>query len=868
MAFGLKNAPAQYQRIMNEVLQGLDEFCMVYQDDIVIFSKSFTDHQKHLEKVLSRLRKANITLKKSKCKFGVQETRFLGHIITTEGIKMNPDKVKIAEQFPTPKTRKQLKQFLGVIQFYHHFIAKLGELAGPLYELCSTKRTFRWGSAQEEAFRKLKQAIGVNLVLKYPDFSKPFILRTDASETGVGACLSQKDKYGNEKIISFASKKLNSTLQNYATVEKEAYAIIYALDKFYEYLDGHEFTLETDNQALTYLYKMRNTSQRLTRWAWKINEFSPIINHIKGVDNALADYLSRNPLPDDSYKEREVSYMYPPNSHMCNLSMICPITFETLEKEQLTDPYISNLRKSLPQDYLIHNGLVCKSFADKYLPVAPSSLVPMILEELHHSPCSGHLGVTKTYRKCKQRFTFPKMKKTIETYIRSCLKCQQVRYPNQKPPGLMSSPSSSAPWSTLYLDLMGPYTKAHPGGYTLILVIIDYFTKWTEIWPLRTGTSKEITNTLESKIFCRYGLPKRIVTDNAKNLTSNCFERCLLQWQIEHFCIPIYTPQINLTERSNRTIKQIIRTFLLNETHSKWATYLPLVQFAINSSFQESTKFSPAKLFLNREFNLPIDNALKLTPEVTNQSVSIRQDMYSKILKSVTENIRAAQSKQKLYYDARHTPMSMAVGDRVLMKDVQLSSKLQGVSSGLNPLYKNDVYTVSKVIGNNTFMVTNESGKPRGPVHISFLRKFHPPTDPEILPLLTTSENSNLNLLDPVKDSTTSVDNCPASINIDKCFIDSSTKTHYTHTQSNNSESHVTSLPISIPLSTLAQDVGSLNTANISTSPNLSGPNPDEDVPVSKRTRQKPRLDYLKIAKGQGTHVKIESLVVDNLACH
>jgi len=232
LAFGLKNAPATYQRIMNEVLHGLSDFCLVYQDDIIIFSTNLTDHLKHLQIVLDRLKEANITLKKEKCCFGVQEVKFLGHIISPDGIQVNPDKVQVVQLFEIPSTLKKLKQFLGVINFYHHFFPNIGEVASPLYKICSEKRKFQWRPLQQKSFEVLKSQMCHAITLYFPNFSKPFILLTDASDHGVSGALSQYDDKDLERVISFCSKTLDFAQQNYSTVEKELLAMVFSLEKF------------------------------------------------------------------------------------------------------------------------------------------------------------------------------------------------------------------------------------------------------------------------------------------------------------------------------------------------------------------------------------------------------------------------------------------------------------------------------------------------------------------------------------------------------------------------------------------------------------------------------------------------------------
>jgi len=788
LPFGLKNSPATFQRIMNEVLEGFSKFAMVYQDDIIIFSSTFKEHLSHIDRVLERLQRANITLKRSKCSFGVQQVKFLGHIVSASGIAINPEKIKVIDSFERPQTRKQLKKFLGILNFYNHFFEHIGDIAAPLYSLSSTKVKYKWTEKHEIAFTKLKKEMCNAITLNYPNFGIPFILRTDASDYGISGALSQIDENGTERVISFCSKTLGSAQRNYATVEKELFAIVFSLNKFYEYLDGQEFYIETDNQALSYLNTMKNSSQRLMRWAWKIQEFSPHIKYIKGATNIVADYLSRYPVKTEDCDEKEADYMYPPVQG--KLALVSTVNLDAVKEAQITDPFCMKITAKLPSpNFQINNDVVFKIFAEtsKTVPVIPASLITETLKQFHDHVVGGHLGVSKTYSKMKSRVYYPGLKKIVTDYIRTCDTCQKVNYSHKKPPGQMSSPSVNAPWTTIHMDLMGPYVKSHPGGYKFIFVLIDYFSKWVEIFPSRLATTKNISRILESQIFCRFGIPKTIVTDNGPCFISSSFKSCLKQWGVSHFLIPPYTPQVNLTERANRTIKQILRTFLIDKNHSKWAECLPYVQLAINSSKQESTKFTPSEAFLGRQINLPIDNSLQ------NTILPYDKELYNQISLLIQQNLETASSIQKQHYDSRHDNEPLQVGDKVLLKDVQLSDQSRGITAGLNPLYQPQVCTIVSKKSDSIFHVQLPCGRTKGPLHISFLRKYNERDDRLFTPDVSISNiaakpadnpNVNLEIVDPINlDSTNDfqIQNI-----IDEMTVDL--------------ETHISSLPIASPL--------------------------------------------------------------------
>jgi len=834
LPFGLKNSPATYQRIMNEVLQGLQEFCLVYQDDIIIFSSSFKDHLKHVSLVLDRFKLANITLKKDKCIFGAQEVKYLGHIISSEGIKVNPDKVKVIQNFESPSTRKKLKQFLGILNFYHHFFPNMGATAEPLYQVCSVKNKFSWGPQQQEAFNTLKNQMCKAISLYYPDFSKPFLLHTDASDYGVSGALSQIDDNNQSRVITFCSKTLNNAQRNYSTVEKELLAIIFSLEKFREYIDGQIVNIFTDNKALSYLHSMKITSQRLTRWAWKIQEYSPHINYIPGESNLVADFLSRNPLPDMTDNERHDEYMFPPLHKSC-LGISTGINLDRLREEQDKDLALIKLKDNLLTYFRVNSSIILKVVSDKLLPVIPKSMISDVISFFHESLEGGHLGISKTYKKMKSRVYIPKLHSILVDYIRTCKVCQRVNYDNRKPAGIMSSPEVTAPWSTVHLDLMGPYTKSNPGNYHYIFVVVDYFSKWVEIFPLRQATTKSMVKFLHSDIICRYGAPKSILTDNASYFTSKLFKSTLNSWGISHQLISPYTPQVNLTERVNRTIKSIIRSHIIDQSHTKWATTLPYVQLAINSSFHESTKFTPSEGFLGREIQLSIDNMLDKLPH------NFDKEAYSKICNSILQHQTIASRKQASYYNQHHEDVSYQIGDKVLLRNTTLSSKVDGVTAALNPLYGPAVCEIVKKKGNSIFTVKLPNNKLKGPLHITFLRKFNDRNDindSEILSenVITTSVNDNIDVHVNTTDRSNNDTNLLNNLSNNKI-----TNYNFSNPLPNSTEnvSEICMVPVKVE-----QDFG-LNVNQIgSQGPDLSIPVPSTSFPQTRPRRSIPALNY------------------------
>ena len=297
LPFGLSNSPRTFQRLMDIVLSGLQgAICYVYLDDVVIYAKDLDEHEEKFDAIMCRLREANMKLQIDKCEFLKREVVYLGHIITQDGVKPCPDKIKAVKEFPVPKTVRNVQQFLGLANYYRRFIEKFSFIAKPLFDLLRKEnKGINWTKIEQEAFDKLKDALCKAPVLQYPDFNKKFIITTDASGYGVGAILSQGE-IGEDRPIAFASRVLTDAERKWDTTDKEALAILYAVEQFRPYIYGSKFLLCTDHKALTWIKTKKDPNGRVTRWRLKLSEYDYDIIYKSGKDNEHADALSRNPV--------------------------------------------------------------------------------------------------------------------------------------------------------------------------------------------------------------------------------------------------------------------------------------------------------------------------------------------------------------------------------------------------------------------------------------------------------------------------------------------------------------------------------------------------------------------------------------------
>ena len=437
MPFGLTNAPATFQRLMECTLAGLSgEQCLIYLDDIIIFSSTFDEHLKRLVSVFDRLRAANLKLKAKKCYFARKQVIYLGHVISSKGIE--PDKTKIAAvaTYPTPQNSKEVKQFMGLSNYYRRFIPAYAQIAEPLHRLLKkNSKSFHWTAECEASFNTLKSKLTTSPVLAYPRFTDPFIVSTDASDKAIGGVLSQVQN-GHERVIAYWSRQLQKAERNYSTIEREALAVVGAVKEFYPYLYGFSFKLLTDHNPLTSLRGVKDTGGRLTRWLLFLQQFNFTIEYKKGTTHSNTDTLSRRP----------------PDSSMVAAVETC--TFfadpDILTKAQNEDSQLANLKHHIEQGEVpkpchpglqkcfLKDGLLCREYKESATQlthtqvVVPESLRTTVLREVHDH--LGHLGAKKTLERVKTRFYWPGYEKDVECWVKQCEQCQKRNPPQQNFP--------------------------------------------------------------------------------------------------------------------------------------------------------------------------------------------------------------------------------------------------------------------------------------------------------------------------------------------------------------------------------------------------------------------------------------------------
>ncbi len=498
MPFGLKNAPATFQRLMETVLGELRGIlCFVYIDDIIIYSSTLTQHLQDLQAVFCKLKDAGLTINLKKSKFFLKEISFLGHVVSTQGIMADPSKIEAIRSYPVPTCLKEGQRFLGLAGWYHRFVLNFSQIAEPINALKKKGRKFHWSDQCQQAFEQLKTCLSSPPVLGHPNLQQAFTVYTDASDTGLGAVLTQRREQGMEEVIAYASRRLNPAETNYSVTEKECLAVVWALERWQHYLEHRLFTVVTDHSALQWVMSSTKTTSRLIRWALRLQKFDFVIEYRKGKLNAAPDALSRMS-----------------NLPACNLFTSLnnegdfPITVVGLWEEQHKDPEIQKIFKEMAENNqdasekyeVVEDKLYLKTPLSKgqvqYRMYLPKCLTPTLLQHYHSHPLSGHGGIFKTYKRLQNVVFWPKMWTDVKNYVKCCKKCQIYKHDNQKPAGKLQPITTTRPNEMLGVDLMGPLPTSSPHRHEYLLVCVDYFTRWVEMFPIHKATAQTIAEIL------------------------------------------------------------------------------------------------------------------------------------------------------------------------------------------------------------------------------------------------------------------------------------------------------------------------------------------------------------------------------------
>lgn len=642
LPFGLSEAPATFNRLIKKLFLNVPNVS-TYLDDVIVHSRSVEEHKRDLDNVFQILASAGVTLNKEKCVFFKEQVDFLGYTVVGNQVIPQEAKLRAMSEFPRPKSAKELKRFLGLTGYYRSHVPNYAVVAAPLYPLVNkSKSAFHWDGRHESAFERLKAALSNHVRRTLPDFSLPFVVRTDASMDGIGCLLVQETEKG-EQIIECASKKFGKTQQRYPVIEQEAYAIMYALGKWQHYLLGKRFLLETDHKPLVWLQTKRESMGKLGRWAIRLAEFQFDVRHIKGVQNVGPDALSR--------------------------ATVATIAVTDLVAEQEAD-------ESLQREVAKQRGKFVRrddAWVYKSTPEAPTRVcVPTarrkeVWRAVHED--LNHIGQAKTRQLLSDRFYWPGLRNDVKKWTKGCHKCATCKdlQPTPAPlPMVPVDPSNLEVMEKISVDTIGPLTTDKESGAKYIVVAVDYVTRWADAMPVPALGGATMIRWLQDHS-AKYGVPRELVLDQGSDMESKEFAEYCNELGVKRRYTTPYHHQSNLVERTNRSILNLLRVVLEGET-DRWADKLISVLLAYRVSVHSSSGTSPFLALYGVAPRLPLD--LRFPTDLGNQRGIAELHERFKIRRKVRDkqSVQAGKRGEAYNVNRRVKERTLNVGSKVYWK--------------------------------------------------------------------------------------------------------------------------------------------------------------------------------------------------------
>lgn len=670
MPFGLTNAPATFQRLINGIFAGMKGLSLqVFLDDVCIATDTWCEHLEMLQKVFQLIIKANLKLKGSKCCFGTKSVSFLGHLITPEGVKPDPYKVKAFVDLPTPCDVQEVRRVLGAFNYYRKFIPNFAAITEPLVNLTRKGVKFDWSERTQNAFGTIKRELVNCATLGHLNATDPVILKTDASGVGVAGIILQQQNY-DWRIIACASRHLKPAEKNYPPIELEALAVIYSLSKFRHYLLGRQFTVVTDHSALCAFNKKTPQNARLQRWALALAEYDCKFVHQKGTCHLDVDCLSRAPVdtPGDDYLDkilninlRKTHKQAKRITQSINSIRATPVDIadwvsnHTSEQDKATVAKAANAE----EDFQLIDGLVYKN-RKLYVPLSKRK---QILNESHSTATAAHDGVAGTLHRLGG-FWWPKMQDEVADLVARCDSCQRSKAENKQPAGVMRKHEAFAPLDTVAFDYVGPLPPT-VDGFNFIAVIVDHFTHYVVAKPMVDQKAEPFARFFMEFIGI-FGPPRVMLSDEARCFSGKNLQALRNEFNVTHvMACPGYSKGNAVVERVIRTINVKCRALCEKGEQLDWAAALPMICLSINSQICSTTKYAPYELMFGRPAPILQRMATRNTTVYDLHHHAVRQAIDISHADAIANSFDAHQAAERY---TKERDVQLNIDDLVLVK--------------------------------------------------------------------------------------------------------------------------------------------------------------------------------------------------------
>lgn len=719
MPFGLHNAPATWMRLLDSILgHDLQPNCFAYLDDVIVVTETFEQHLKVLDEVFRRLREANITVSLEKCQYCKPELIYLGYKIDKNGLHVDPSKVKAMLDIPIPTCVSEVRRVVGTFSWYRRFIPNFSSIISPLTSLLRKGSKFVWNEQCDAAFRKMKEFLVSAPILSCPDYSRPFVVQTDASGYGIGAVLSQPYPEG-DKVICYLSRSLNRCEKNYSTTQKECLAVIWALEKLRPYLELVQFTVVTDHYSLLWLQSLKDLNGRLARWAVRLQQFDFKLVHRPGKEHVVPDALSRAV----------------PNIDALDLENDNP-TFDSIPEDRWYQKMIQNVQSNPLKfsSWRVADGRLYKYVKSKFSSLSPVSDVwklvvprkdrPKIMCSAHEPPTSGHTGVYKTYCRISENYYWPCMRADVTRYVRHCNVCASHKPPQGKPTDRMVSHIKvDRPWEMVSADIMGPLPRSKNGN-CFILVVTDYLSKFPLLFPLRKATADAIIKKIENEVFLVFGVPRVLLCDNGPQFRSRQFSSLCKGYRIRIQFNANYHPRANPTERVNRTIKTMLSMYV-SDNHKVWDAHLHKIACAIRTSTHEVMKLTPYFVNFGRNMMLSGDDynirgSLQIE-DGSQEGDKSRNSVFKEMFSDIKKRLYEASKKCCDRYNLRTRHVEYLPNQLVWRRNYVLSDAAKYFSQKLAPKFIGPFH-IKKRLSPWVYELSDQEGNSKGVWHAKDLK--------------------------------------------------------------------------------------------------------------------------------------------------